>query len=167
MDMEPHEQRRQHGFPSDDPLQALKADHDFVRKLFDRYLQTQDIKVKQEAGPRILQLLEMHTSLEESVFYPRVRGVDAPLIDHCEDEHQQAKQMMEQIKGMNPGDAQCDRMFRQLADAIIRHVDSEEQQLFPKVRQAGLDLSAIGLEMQAFEANMVSAQAKQSEQRAR
>lgn len=166
MDMEPHEQRRQQGFPSDDPLQALKADHDFVRKLFDRYLQTQDMKVKEEAGPRILQLLEMHTSLEESVFYPRVRSVDASLIDRCEDEHQQAKQMMAQLKGMNPGDQQCDQLFRQLADAIIRHVDSEEQQLFPKVQQAGLDLNAIGLEMQAFESNIVSTQARQSEQRA-
>jgi iron-sulfur cluster repair protein YtfE (RIC family) len=54
-------------------------------------------------------------------------------------------------------------MFQQLSDAIMRHVEKEEQQLFPKVQQANLDLNAIGLEMQAYDANVVSALAQASD----
>ena len=149
----------------DQPLQALRQQHEYVRKLFDRYLNTQDVEVKKQAGPEILQQLEMHTALEEAAFYPAVQKIDASLVDECEDEHQQAKQMISQLKGMQPGDAQCDQMYKELCDAIMHHVQVEEQQLFPKVEQSGIDLRSIGDQMQMFDANAVSQQAQATEQR--
>ncbi|TFV92120.1 hemerythrin domain-containing protein [Oxalobacteraceae bacterium OM1] len=163
MELEPHEERRQQGFPSDQPLEALKADHRFVRKMFGAYLNTNDPEVRRQAGPRILELLEMHTALEETIFYPRVRSVDAQLVDQCEDEHQHAKQLISQLKGADPTDPQCENTYRMLSEEIIRHIDEEEHQLFPKVQQSQIDMQALGLEMQAFEANMVASQAQQSE----
>jgi len=163
-EMELHEHRGG-GFPVDQPMEALRKDHHFVRQLFDRYLNTQDMKVKQEAGPRILALLEMHMAVEESIFYPSVHEVDPQLVDHGEEEHEEAKQIMQQLKNMHPGDAQCDQLFKKLADSVLHHIETEEQQLFPKVQQANLDLSAIGLQMQAYEANMVSTMARDSAQR--
>lgn len=165
-DMELHE-HREGGFPTDQPMEALRKDHNFVKQLFDRYLNTQDMKVKQEAGPRILLLLEMHMAVEEAVFYPSVHEVDAQLVDHGEQEHEEAKQLMQQLKNMNPDDAQCEQLMRRLADSVLHHIQTEEQQLFPKVQQAGMDLTAIGLQMQAFEANMVSTMARESAQQGR
>jgi hemerythrin superfamily protein len=156
--------RREGGFPVDQPTDALKADHHLVRQLFDRYLNTQDLNVKKDVGPQLLLLLDMHTRLEEGVFYVRVRDVDPALVDRCENDHEQARQLMEQLDGMDEGDPQTDRMFRQLADSIFAHIDTEEQQLFPKVEQAKLDLTTIGLEMEAFEASMVAARAQAPEQ---
>lgn len=155
---------KQAGFPTDQPMEALKRDHQYVRQLFDRYLFTNDIAVKQEAGPEIIRALELHTDLEETVFYPRVRDIAPDLVDHSEQEHQEARQLMEQLKGMDAQDPQCDQFFRQLADSVLRHVESEEQQLFPKVQQSGLDLASLGLEMQAYEASAISAQARASDQ---
>jgi hemerythrin superfamily protein len=132
--------------------------------MFGSYLNTQDAQVRQEAGPRILELLEMHTMLEETVFYPGVRSVDATLVDHCEDEHQHAKQLISQLKNADPADPKSEQIFRQLADEMMRHIDEEEHQLFPKVEQSQLDLSALGVAMAAYEANMVAAQAQRSEQ---
>jgi hemerythrin superfamily protein len=143
-------------FPVDQPIQALKTDHNLVRQMFDRYFQARDADEKRDVGSHILLLLEMHTSLEEAVFYPRVHDVDPSLIDHCEQDHDQAKQLIESLKLMDEADQQTDRMYRQLADAIFRHVDIEEQQLFPKVEQANLDLSDIGREMQNFEISMIA-----------
>jgi len=143
-------------FPADHPMEALKNEHHFVRELFDRYFQARDANDKRDAGEHVLLLLEMHTSLEEAVFYPRVRDADPALIDQCEQEHEQAKQLIQRLKIMDENDPQAEAIFRQLADAIYRHVDTEEQQLFPKVRQANLDLSAIGHEMQAFETTMIA-----------
>ncbi|SNT18304.1 Hemerythrin HHE cation binding domain-containing protein [Noviherbaspirillum humi] len=164
MDVNMNEHRGSGGFPVDSPLEALKKDHHFVKMLFERYLGSQDMKVKQEAGPRILQLLEMHDMLEERVFYPRVHECDPSLVDHCEEEHAQARQMMDQLKGMTPGDAQFDQLLAQLQKAILHHVQQEEQQLFPKVEQSKMDMTKLGLEMQAFESNMVSTQARMSGQ---
>lgn len=150
------EMRHRGEFPVDQPMEALKTDHDFVRQLFDRYFQTRDPEEKHETGRHILSLLEMHTALEEAVFYPRVRSADPSLIDHCEQEHDQARQLIRTLRLMNDGDPQAEPLFRQLADAIFRHVETEEQQLFPKVEQSNLDLSAIGHEMQAFETRMIA-----------
>lgn len=153
------------GFPVGQPLQALKQDHDFIRQLFDRYLNTQDLNVKEEVAPRLLLQLEMHTALEENCFYPRVHNLDASLVDECEQEHEQAKQMIQQLKGLDIGTPQCEQLFQQLAGAIQHHIDIEENQLFPRVQQSNLDFNAMGLEMRDFEANMVARQAEQTERK--
>lgn len=163
MDEQLHMQRSGAGFPVDRPLDALIADHNFVRQMFERFLNTQDMNVRQEAGPRIIELLEMHAQLEETVFYPAVHDIDAGLVDHSEHEHQEARQLMNQLKGMDVGDPQYEQLMRQLSDSVMHHVQSEEQQLFPKVMQSGLDMTVLGVQMQAYEASMVSAAARASD----
>ena len=165
MEMDVNDRRGSAGFPVDQPMQALRMDHDFVRKLFDRYLTTEDVNIKKEAGPQILLLLQMHAALEETVFYPRVQEADASLVDICEDDHRQVRQMIERLRMMEEGDPQTELMFRQLADAVLQHIEIEEQQLFPKVEQANLDLAAIGLEMQAFETSILTGQVRAMEQK--
>lgn len=166
-DMDWQEHRDPGASLADQPMEALRKDHHFVRQLFERYLHTQDIQVKREAGPRILALLEMHMAVEEAVFYPKVHAVDAQLVDHGEQEHEEAKRLMLQLKNMDAGNAQCDALFQQLADTVVRHIETEERQLFPKIEQANLDLTEIGLQMMAFESNMISMLAKESAQRGR
>ncbi|RJF99278.1 hemerythrin domain-containing protein [Noviherbaspirillum saxi] len=144
-------QRAAGGFPVDRPVDALKADHSLIRQLFETYRNTQDLSQKKEIGPRILLLLEMHTSMEEGVFYPRVSDIAASLVDRCEADHQQAKQLMTRLGTMEEGDPQTEQLFRELADAMLRHIEFEEQQLFPRVQQSGLDMHAIGMDMRAFE----------------
>lgn len=150
---------------ADQPLEALKKDHQIVKSLFDRYLNTNDVAVKREAGPRILMLLEMHADLEEATFYPKARSVDAEMVNHGQGEHDEMRQMIQQLKGMQPGDSQCDQLYQKLCDTVLDHVEEEENELFPKVRQSNIDLEALGLEMQAYEASMVASHAKASAQK--
>ncbi|MGV3741398.1 MAG: hemerythrin domain-containing protein [Burkholderiaceae bacterium] len=149
--------------PGGQPIEALKRDHRYVEQLFDRYLNTNDMAVKREAGPEIIRAFELHADLEEAVFYPQVRDLDPGLVDHGEQEHQEARRLIEQLKSMDMTHPQSDALFRQLADAILHHIESEEQQLFPKVQQSGIDLEALGIEMQAYESNALSTQARSSE----
>jgi hemerythrin-like domain-containing protein len=88
-----------------------------------------------------------------------VRDAAPELVDRCEEEHANARQMVERLKLMDEGDSPADQLFRQLADAVLKHIDTEEQQLFPKIGQAKLDLTAIGLEMRAFETSMLDTRA--------
>lgn len=151
------EMRDRGEFPVDQPMDALKADHAFVRQLFDRYVQAKDATEKKDAGRHLLMLLEMHTALEEAVFYPRVRDADPTLVEQCEQDHDQAKQLMSRLRILDESDPQGGQLFRELADAIFRHFDMEEQRLFPKVLQANRDLSAIGNEMRDFGTRMMAA----------
>ena len=152
-------QRAQGSFSLDDPTQALIQDHNYVRQLFQRYLSTQDDRVKQQAGPQICDALQMHTTLEEAVFYPRVQEVDPALVEKCEDDHQLADELLVQLQELQPAEPAYDELMQQLRDAIIAHIEVEEQQLFPAVRNSAMDLQDLALRMQAYEANLISSQA--------
>jgi hemerythrin superfamily protein len=162
MNMDPVGQRAATGFPVAQPTEALRMDHAFVRQLFSRFLNTDNEAVRQEAGPRILELLEMHSSVEETVFYPQVRDLDESLIQEFVQEHGDADQLIQQLKSMDPCSPQAEPIYRRLCESVLHHIDEEEHDLFPKVEQANLDLEHIGLQMQAFEANLVSMQARES-----
>lgn len=154
-------QMRQRGeFPTDHPLDALRTDHSFVRQLFDSYFQARDEGDRKEFGEHILSLLEMHTSLEENVFYPRVHALDPALVDRCGDAHGEARGLIEMLKLMNESDPRAESLFRNLSATVMRHVEEEEQQLFEKVEQSNLDMAALGRDMQDFEIRMIAAHAQ-------
>ena len=157
------EARLQGNFPADDPTQGLIQDHEFVKQLMQRYLSTQDTQVKAMAGPQICEALQMHTSLEEAVFYPRVQALDSALIDRCVDDHQQADELITQLQSLKPGDAEYDHLMQQLQQAILSHITVEEQQLFPMVRSSSINLQDLALQMKAYEANLVSSTAAGSQ----
>lgn len=151
--------RGQGSFSLDDPTEALMHDHKYVRQLFQRYLTTQDEQVKQQAGPQICEALQMHTTLEEAVFYPRVQEIDAALVEKCQDDHQQADEILVQLQELQPGEAAYDDLMQQLHDAITAHIEIEEQELFPAVRNSSIDMQDLALRMQAYESNLISTQA--------
>lgn len=163
MDTNLHENRG--AFPADRPVEALLRDHNIFRKLADAYQNSHSTEARKEAAEQILSLLEIHSRLEETVFYPAVRSVDASMIGHFEEEHQKTDDLIQSLKSMSMDDPQCDRMFRQLIDTTMHHIEEEENEFFPKLEQAQMDMAPIGLQMQAFEANLVHAQAQQSAQR--
>src|SRR3569623_1948648 len=110
---------------ADQPMEALRKDHHFVRQLFDRYLNTQDMQIKREAGPRILALLEMHKAVEEAIFYPKVHELDAQLVDHGDQEHEEAKRVMLQLNNIDIDVPLCDALYKQLAGTILHHIETD------------------------------------------
>ena len=154
-------QNTPHGaFPVDRPVEALLRDHNLVRQLADHYLNSNSMEVKKQAASQILQALHTHSRLEESVFYPRVRGVDPGIIGHFEQEHGKADNLLATLQGMSMEDPRSDQMMRELIDMTTHHMREEEEQFFPKLEQARIDMTPIGLEMAAFEANLVHLQAQ-------
>ena len=159
-----YETARPGGFPADRPFEALVRDHDMVRALADRYLNSDSQEVKKQAGKQILQALHMHSRLEESVFYPAVRCIDESLIRHFEQDHQKVDELLATLDGMALDDAHSDGLMRELIGAVTAHIQEEENDLFPRIEGSGVDMTPVGLQMQAFEANMVHTQAQLSEQ---
>jgi hemerythrin superfamily protein len=154
--------RGQGNFSLDDPTQALTHDHNYLRQLMQHYLTTQDKQVKQQAGPQICEALQIHTTLEEAVFYPRVQALDPVLVEKCLDDHQEIDELLMQLQELQSGEEAYDDLMQQLHDAVISHIEVEEQQLFPAVRNSALDLQDLALRMQAYESNLISTQAASS-----
>lgn len=162
MDMDMNENRG--AFPVDRPVEALLRDHNMVRKLVDSYRNSQSMDVKRQAASQIMTLLDIHSQLEEQVFYPAVRNIDSSMIGHFEQEHQKTDDMLQSLKSMSLDDPQADQMLQQVIDMTLHHIQEEENEFFPKLEQANMDMTPIGMQMQAFEANLVHMQAAQSSQ---
>ncbi len=165
--METNMNEKRGTFPADRPIEALTQEHTMVRDLANAYLSSDKADIKRELTPQITSLVEMHSRMEETVFYPAVRNIDSTMISHFEEEHHKVDDLLQTLKGASPDDPQCDQTMRQMLDMVLRHIQEEETQFFPKLERANLDMTDIGLQMQAFEANLVHAAAQSSEQRAR
>ena len=152
-----------HGaFPVDRPVEALMRDHDLVRQLAQHYLHSDSMEVKKQAASQILQALHTHSRLEESVFYPGVRDVDPGMIGHFEQEHGKADNLVATLQGMSVDNPRADQLMRELIDMSMHHMQEEEEQLFPKLEAARMDMTPIGLEMASLEANLIHMQAQAS-----
>ena len=61
------------------------------------------------------------------------------MITRCLDDHHAADELIEQLQNLSPGDSAYDGLMKQLHEAITAHIELEEQQLFPLVRQSSLN----------------------------
>jgi hemerythrin superfamily protein len=152
---------------TDDPIAALMRDHDMVRKLADKYLNSSDMEVKKQAATQLLQAVHTHSRIEESVFYPNVRCLDDNLIRHFEQDHLKVDDLLATLQGMSPDEPRAEPMMRELLSSLMSHIEEEENDLFPRLRQSNVDMADIGLQMQSFEANLIHMQAQASDQGSR
>jgi hypothetical protein len=62
-------------------------------------------------------------------------------------EHSGAKDLIEQLEEMAPGDDHYDAKVTVLGENIDHHVKEEQDEMFPKAKKAKLDLAALGAQM--------------------
>ena len=138
---------------SKDAIALLEADHKEVKALFEKFEGLSDrSKVgKKTLADQICDALTVHTQIEEEIFYPAVRAAikDDDIMDEALVEHAGAKDLIAQIAAIDPGDELYDAKVKVLSEQIDHHVEEEEGEMFPKVRKSGLDLVALGEQMEA------------------
>jgi iron-sulfur cluster repair protein YtfE (RIC family) len=137
-----------------DAVALLKQDHDEVKAMFKQYDELGDraFVAKQKLAEKICLELTKHAMAEEEIFYPAMRaeGEDAEdLVDEATVEHASAKELIAQIHGMDPHDDLYDAKVKVLGEYINHHVQEEENEMFPKAKDAGVDLMALGQQIQA------------------
>jgi len=136
-----------------DAIELLEQDHEDVKDLFEQYdelAQNEGSDAdKQAIALQICTMLTVHATVEEELFYPAARDAlkEDDLVDEAVVEHASAKDLIAQIEGMEPGDDLYDAKVKVLGELIDHHVEEEEGEMFPKVRNAGLDLQVLGLAM--------------------
>jgi hemerythrin superfamily protein len=132
---------------SHDAIVQLKEDHQEVRKVFRDFQQAGDnaTQRKGELVDKMIELLTVHTYIENEVMYPRVRELLPDLEDdvlESYEEHHVADVLVVELAAMKPTDERFDAKTTVLIENVTHHMDEEEQDWFPKVRE-GLGRKAL------------------------
>ena len=141
---------------ANDAIKLLMSDHKDVKALFKQYDQLVEgensSEEKQALAEQICQMLTVHATVEEELFYPAARevlGEDEDLVDEADIEHASAKDLIAQIQSSAPDEDHYDAKVKVLGEYINHHVQEEEAEMFPKVKKAGLDSATLGIDMAA------------------
>lgn len=132
-----------------DPVSMLTEDHRKVQKLFKQFEKLEDASEKERLARRICAELEVHTTLEEEIFYPFARECldEQDLLDEAEVEHTSAKELIEKIESGRPGSDLYDAQVKVLGEYVNHHIREEEEELFPKLKRFQAELAVPGVAM--------------------
>jgi len=139
---------------STDAIVMLKKDHQEVRRVFSDFEKAgkNATATKQRLVDKMIELLTVHTYLENEVMYPRVRallpGLEDDVLESYE-EHHVADVLVTELSAMSATDERFAAKTSVLIENVRHHMSEEEGDWFPKVRE-GLSrtvLQEIGAEM--------------------
>ena len=143
-----------------DAIALLKEDHRTVADLFGQFEKATGDGRKQKLAEQICLELSVHAKIEEEIFYPACEGkIDEDLLKEAYVEHDGAKVLIAEIEAGGPSDEFYDAKVKVLQEQIEHHVKEEEQRMegmFSQARKAGLDMDALGEQLAARKAELVS-----------
>ncbi len=107
-----------------------------------------------EVGPLLQELandLAAHMAIEQEIFYPAVKEVDAKLVLESYEEHALAEMGLKRLLACDPEDESFSARVTACKELIQHHVEEEEEDLFPAVEKAleDEDLEDLGKRMKA------------------
>lgn len=124
---------------STDAIVLLKNDHKAIRDVFNDFEKAGDkaFAAKGKLVDRMIELLTVHTYIENEVMYPRVRALLPELEDdvlESYEEHHVADVLVVELSAMSPQDERFTAKATVLIENVRHHMEEEEQDWFPKVR---------------------------------
>src|SRR5215212_803730 len=125
---------------STDAIVLLKNDHKEILKTFKDFEKAGESATvaKGKLVDRIIELLTVHTYIENEVMYPRVRELLPDLEDdvlESYEEHHVADVLVMELATMKPEDERFTAKTTVLIENVEHHMAEEEEDWFPKVRE--------------------------------
>ena len=125
---------------STDAIVLLKDEHKQIKKAFRDFEKAGEkaYAAKGKVVDRIIELLTVHTYIENEVMYPRVREllpeVEDDVLESYE-EHHVADVLVMELSMMKPDDERFTAKTTVLIENVEHHIEEEEDEWFPKVRE--------------------------------
>ena len=117
----------------------LKADHKKVAGILEKLDSTTErgVKTRAELFNQLKTELEVHTRIEETIFYPALEKADETRDITLEafEEHRLVKQLLGELDSMGKDQEEWTAKFTVLKESIEHHVEEEEGDMFPKARK--------------------------------
>jgi hypothetical protein len=143
-----------------DALQMLREDHRKVKELFRQFEEAQGTNEKRAIAETVFVELDIHSVLEEEVFYPAVRrqgNGTGELVERAEQEHHLVDALLADLMKMEPGNMEFDAKFHTLIENVKSHIDEEEAEMLPVAAEVGLPrLEQLGERMEKRRAELLS-----------
>src|ERR1051326_9003049 len=116
-----------------DAFELLKADHQKVSGLFDE-LEAGTGKAKLSVFAQIKSELELHTHIEETIFYPALEMPEEThdLTLEAYEEHKVVKNLLAKLSRARTANDKWQAQAKVLRENVEHHVDEEEKELFDK-----------------------------------
>jgi hemerythrin superfamily protein len=113
---------------------VIRMDHLKVKTLFGQIQDTEDPQKLEEYFGQIYQDLSTHAEAEEQILYPAIRPYYSDT-QKLYDEQAEMKQMLDQIKAMNPTNTvEFKSAVARVMSAANDHMDDEERNVFPYIK---------------------------------
>ncbi len=139
-------------------LDLIKKDHEALEALFKEYeeLEGDDTADRRRLMDKIKKDFLFHAKMEETLVYPQFRELlsteNKRLIDESFLEHQEAKDMIEQLSVFDEASVEFEEMAEAFIEQVRVHVLEEETTILPMVQTEILPevLSALGDDILTF-----------------
>ncbi len=124
---------------STDALVILRDDHGDVRALFREFQKSSTTDARRgQIVSKVIELLTVHTYIENEVLYPEVRALLPELEDdilESYEEHHVADVLTMELYAMGAHEERFKAKTMVLIESVTHHMDEEEKEWFPKVRE--------------------------------
>lgn len=143
----------------------LKTDHKKVAGILEKIDATTErgVKTREELFTQLKSELDVHTRIEETIFYPELEKADEThdITLEAFEEHRLVKQLLTELEKMEKGDEQWTARFTVLKENIEHHVEEEETDMFPNAKKVLGEERAeeIGTRMEAAKTKEINAAA--------
>ena len=152
------EQKTSRNGKASDAIALLRADHRLVSELFEQFEKARSPTKKKALVQQICTELTVHAQVEEEVFYPAVKAAlkDDELIPEARVEHETLKWLIAQVESVEPDGEEYDAKIQVMAEYVKHHVKEEQNEIFPKAKAAGLDMTDLGAQIAARKESLVA-----------
>lgn len=126
---------------STDAIVLLREDHKEIKRVFREFEAAGEnaAVTKERLVRRMIELLTVHTYLENECMYPRVRAlvpeVKSDILESFE-EHHVADVLCMELMTMSAADERFEAKTTVLIENVEHHIDEEEESWFPTVRES-------------------------------
>ena len=134
-------------------IELLKEDHDKVDKLFQKVKANEDAD-HTDTFEQIKAELEVHTHIEETIFYPKMKedGDEElkKIVLEGVEEHHQVKMFLRELSNLVDDSEKFQPKLKVLMEDVGHHVQEEEGQMFPMIQEQfdEYTLQMLGQEME-------------------
>jgi len=123
-----------------DPIELLMKDHEAVRSLLSQLSKADgDGRAREELLTRIEKELQIHTAIEEEIFYPALKVAggkeESKMFYEAVEEHRAVEELvLPDLKNTDAAGERFSGRAKVLKGLIEHHAEEEERQMLPKAR---------------------------------
>jgi hemerythrin superfamily protein len=137
-----------------DAVSLLRADHKKMRQLLTELKSAEKPAQRQHLLAQVKHELEVHTTIEEEIFYPAFRAAaqtkkDQQRFHEATAEHHAAKLMLHEVGSADDATEEFPGRAKVLKEVVEHHAGEEETDMFPRAREliGAAELRTLGQQM--------------------